>query len=283
MGNHILSCLLAVITIPIFAGKVSSTSVLTISGNSDSENEVSTKIPPLATTHISFLETLGIRNSLVKVPSVAITPQVSSDSLLVSKINHAIDSVSPISGNIQINTTVSVQENLQQETNIESPVTSQFPKFSRSSILSETLNNSNLVNPAPEKERIASVFGWRIRPFSGSLQMHNGIDYGAPLGTPVVAARDGIVTKVVSGCLDFSQRSCGDQFGNWIEIDHGNGMVATYAHLLNNSITVEEGTKVWQNQEIAQVGSSGWSTGAHLDFRIKVNGEFKNPAHYVKN
>jgi murein DD-endopeptidase MepM/ murein hydrolase activator NlpD len=113
--------------------------------------------------------------------------------------------------------------------------------------------------------------------------MHNGIDYGASLGSPVVAARDGIVTKVVSGCLDFRQRWCGSQFGNWIEIDHGNGMVATYAHLLNGSITVKEGTKVWQNQEIAQVGSSGWSTGAHLDFRIKVNGEFENPAKYVKN
>ncbi|MDJ0532427.1 MAG: M23 family metallopeptidase [Xenococcaceae cyanobacterium MO_207.B15] len=172
-----------------------------------------------------------------------------------------------------------------------------FPKISRSSLLGSSVPNNfcfstkssncssvekfNFSHPAPETTRVSSSFGWRRRPYSGRYQFHKGIDYGAPLGSPVVAAADGIVTKVVSGCLDFRNRWCGNQFGNWVEIDHGNGAVALYGHLLHKSITVKEGMKVWKNQEIAQVGSSGWSTGAHLDFRVKVNGQYKNPRNFV--
>ena len=164
-----------------------------------------------------------------------------------------------------------------------------FPKLSRTSLIvsSPTDNgifvsdSSKLANPAPETKRIASPFGWRKRPYSYQLQFHQGIDYGAPLGSPVVAVGDGIVTKVVSGCYDFGNLFCGGQLGNWIEVDHGNGRLGIYGHLKNSSIAVEEGMKVWKNQEIAQVGSSGWSTGAHLDFRLKVNGEYEDPAKHV--
>ena len=164
-----------------------------------------------------------------------------------------------------------------------------FPKLSRTSlVVSLPTNNSTfipketkLANPAPDTKRIASPFGWRTRPYSYQLQFHQGIDYGAPLGSPVVAVGDGIVTKVVSGCYDFGNLFCGGQLGNWIEIDHGNGALGIYGHLKNDSIAVKEGMKVWKNQEIAQVGSSGWSTGAHLDFRFKVNGKYEDPAKYV--
>ena len=169
------------------------------------------------------------------------------------------------------------------------PENPNFPKFSRSSLSTSSLKQDNssstglnFAHPAPDTKRVASRYGWRRRPYSGEYQFHRGIDYGAPLGSPVVAANDGIVTKVVSGCRDFRSRWCGNQFGNWVEIDHGNGVTALYGHLLHKSITVKEGMKVWKNQEIAQVGSSGWSTGAHLDFRVKVNGEYKNPAHFVR-
>ncbi len=173
-----------------------------------------------------------------------------------------------------------------------------FPKFSRSSLLvsylhhdngatikqdqCDSVTNCNFTHPAPYTKRVASPFGWRIRPYSGQYQFHQGIDYGAPLGSPVVAAADGIVTKVVSGCSDFRDRLCGNQFGNWIEIDHGNGAIALYGHLLHKSITVKEGMKIWKNQEIAQVGSSGWSTGAHLDFRVKINGKYQNPTQFIR-
>ena len=164
-----------------------------------------------------------------------------------------------------------------------------FPKLLRSSLIVSlptadstfVPQNTKLANPAPETKRIASPFGWRRRPYSYQLQFHQGVDYGAPLGSPVVAVGDGIVTRVVSGCYDFGNLFCGGQLGNWIEIDHGHGILGIYGHLKNSSITVEEGMKVWKHQEIAQVGSSGWSTGAHLDFRLKMNGKYEDPAKYL--
>jgi murein DD-endopeptidase MepM/ murein hydrolase activator NlpD len=279
MSKSVLGFLLAIAATPVFAETVSSTSILTTLESNQAKDKTQATT---SSTKLNFLETIEIRNSLVKIPSIPIAPQTNNSASILTKVNHLIDSVSPISSSIQTDIAVSVIKT-NPSPQATSSISSQFPKISRSSLLSETADNSHWVNPAPETERIASVFGWRIRPFSGRQQMHNGIDYGAPLGSPVVAAKDGIVTKVVSGCLDFRQRWCGSQFGNWIEIDHGNGMVATYAHLLNNSITVREGTLVWQNQEIAKVGSSGWSTGAHLDFRIKLDDKYQNPADYVKN
>ena len=164
-----------------------------------------------------------------------------------------------------------------------------FPQLSRSSLIvsfpqdnsSFVPINTKLANPAPETKRIASPFGWRRRPYSNQLQFHQGIDYGAPFSSPVVAVGNGIVTRVVSGCADFGNLFCGGQLGNWIEIDHGNGTIGTYGHLKSSSITVKAGMKVRKNQKIAQVGSSGWSTGAHLDFRLEVNGQHEDPAHYV--
>ena len=163
-----------------------------------------------------------------------------------------------------------------------------FPKLSRSSLIVDFPSNSTFVppntklaNPAPATKRIASPFGWRNRPYSNQLQFHQGIDYGAPYGSTVVSVGNGIVTKVVSGCSDFGNLFCGGQLGNWIEVDHGNGIIGTYGHLKRNSINVEEGMRVSKNQPIAEVGSSGWSTGAHLDFRLKVNGKHENPAKYV--
>ena len=167
------------------------------------------------------------------------------------------------------------------------PLISKFPSVSRSSLILSAPNQkaieneSLLAHPAPETKTVTSPYGWRRRPYSGQIQFHKGIDYAAPLGSPVVAAKEGVVLKVVSGCTDFGNKWCGSQFGNWIKIDHGDGMVAIYAHLRNRSISVRKGMKVRKNQEIARVGSSGWSTGAHLDFRLKVNGKYKNPKDFV--
>lgn len=166
---------------------------------------------------------------------------------------------------------------------------SKFPQLSRSSLITPfpqqdstfVSTQSKFVHPAPQTESIASPFGWRIRPLSNQLQFHAGIDYRAPLGSPVVAVEQGIITKVVSGCIDFGNISCGGQLGNWVEVDHGKGAIAIYGHLKNNSIKVEEGMKIRKNQEIAQVGSSGWSTGAHLDFRVEINGQQVDPNKFL--
>ena len=180
-------------------------------------------------------------------------------------------------------------KSIQTKSSQEYKSTPKFPELSRSSLIvtfpqeNSTFipRNTKLANPAPATKRIASPFGWRTRPFSNQLQFHQGIDYGAPYGSTVVSVGNGIVTRVVSGCADFGNLFCGGQLGNWIEVDHGNGIIGTYGHLKHSSISVKEGMRVSKSQPIAEVGSSGWSTGAHLDFRLKVNGEHKNPAKYV--
>ena len=143
-------------------------------------------------------------------------------------------------------------------------------------------------HPIAPGTRVSSSYGWRNRPISGEQQFHLGIDYAAPLGTPVKSVDGGRVIKVSSNsCPDFgnstAKRSCGGDLGNWIDVQLNNGKIVRYGHLQEGSIKVQEGMKVSRGQEIGSVGSSGWSTGPHLDLRIHDgNGNYENPAIYIK-
>lgn len=115
----------------------------------------------------------------------------------------------------------------------------------------------------------SSNFGWRIDPFSGKKAYHEGVDFMAETGTPIHAAGGGIVV--------FAENYAG--YGNMIDIDHGNGLVSRYAHA--SKIQVKVGDVVMKGQKIAEVGSTGRSTGAHLHFEVRHNGAPRNPAHYL--
>lgn len=114
-----------------------------------------------------------------------------------------------------------------------------------------------------------SSFGNRIDPFNGRLAFHNGIDYAAPKGTPILASAGG--TVIYAG-----YRS---DYGKTVEIDHGGGLVTRYAHA--SKLHVKVGEVVMPGQEIAKVGSTGRSTGPHLHFEILKDGYYTNPAPYV--
>lgn len=135
--------------------------------------------------------------------------------------------------------------------------------------------------------RVSSPYGWRDRPISGKRQFHKGIDYAAPLGTAVKSVDGGTVIKVSSNsCPDFGDSaakiSCGGQLGNWIDVRHADGKIVRYGHLQQGSIKVREGMAVSQGQAIAGVGSSGWSTGPHLDLRVRDDrGNYENPDNYI--
>lgn len=122
--------------------------------------------------------------------------------------------------------------------------------------------------PCPGYSRISSKFGNRTCPFHGK-ELHDGVDLAAPAGTAIFAARPGTVTK--SG-------KNGD-YGNYISIDHGGGMVTFYAHC--KTLLVKNGASVSAGQKIATVGSTGSSTGNHLHFGMHKNGEKVNPLNYV--
>jgi len=116
----------------------------------------------------------------------------------------------------------------------------------------------------------SSNFGYRIDPFNGQQSMHEGIDFPAEVGTPIVAAASGKVTYA----------EWHTQYGKMLEIDHGNGLVSRYAHASN--LLVKEGDLVVRGQRVAAVGSTGRSTGPHLHFEVRLNGVPQNPARFLQ-
>lgn len=124
--------------------------------------------------------------------------------------------------------------------------------------------------PVPGHTRITSPFGNRIHPILKTPRFHSGIDIAAPSGQPVVAAGPGVV--VSSGYLG--------SYGNTVIIDHGGGIMTLYAH--NSRLLVSNGDKVSKGQRVALIGTTGASTGPHLHFEVRENGNYMNPISYVK-
>ena len=117
----------------------------------------------------------------------------------------------------------------------------------------------------------SSNFGYRIDPFTGQQSYHEGIDFPAESGTPIVAAASG---KVIHAEVH-------REYGKMVEVDHGNGLVSRYAHA--STVDVREGDLVVRGQRIAAVGSTGRSTGPHLHFEVRLNGVPQNPARFLQN
>jgi murein DD-endopeptidase MepM/ murein hydrolase activator NlpD len=117
----------------------------------------------------------------------------------------------------------------------------------------------------------SSNFGYRIDPFTGLQTFHEGVDFPAEPGTPVVAAASGKV-------IEAGQHP---QYGKIVMIDHGNGLVSRYAHA--SRLSVGEGDFVVRGQRVATVGSTGRSTGPHLHFEVRLNGVPQNPARFLRS
>jgi murein DD-endopeptidase MepM/ murein hydrolase activator NlpD len=126
--------------------------------------------------------------------------------------------------------------------------------------------------PVPSVHRITSYFGLRRDPFTGRSKMHKGIDIGAPSGTTIVAAEQGVVVVA----------SWTNGYGNTVIIDHGKNTQTWYAHIRNGGIKVSKGQQVDKGQKIAEVGTTGQSTGNHLHFEVRIGGNAVNPLSYVK-
>jgi murein DD-endopeptidase MepM/ murein hydrolase activator NlpD len=116
--------------------------------------------------------------------------------------------------------------------------------------------------------RISSKFSRaRVHPILGGVRPHFGVDYAAPPGTPIWAVANGIVS--------FCGWSSG--FGNQVILRHTNGYTTWYGHLSRFGLGIKKGTRVKQQQIIGYVGSTGISTGPHLDYRLMKDGQFRNP------
>lgn len=115
-----------------------------------------------------------------------------------------------------------------------------------------------------------SPFGTRVDPIAGLQARHEGIDFVAPAGTPIVAAADGVVVVA----------EYHPEFGNMIDIDHGDGLSSRYAHL--SRLDVATGRLIKRGEEIGAVGSTGRSTGPHLHFEVRMLGVAQNPALFLR-
>ncbi|VFB16138.1 Septal ring factor [Urinicoccus massiliensis] len=129
-------------------------------------------------------------------------------------------------------------------------------------------SNKSLTWPVPGHSRISSPFGYRIHPVLGTQRFHSGIDIPAPVGTPIVAAKPGIVITA----------SYMGSYGNVVMIDHGD-IVTVYGH--NSVLKVSVGQQVSAGQVIALAGSTGRSTGPHCHFEVRVGGRPVNPLGFV--
>lgn len=126
--------------------------------------------------------------------------------------------------------------------------------------------------PVPGYTRITSKYGMRTHPITGVYKLHSGTDIGAPMGANFVAANDGIVVKA----------GYNGAYGNMVIIDHGGGIQTLYAHgsqiMVNVGDTVKKGETV-----VLKVGSTGYSTGAHAHFEVRINGVTTDPLPYITN
>jgi len=123
--------------------------------------------------------------------------------------------------------------------------------------------------PVPAYRGVNSDYGYRINPISGKQEFHTGLDLKATMGTDVVAAEDGVVI--------YAGNKGG--YGKTVIIDHGNGISTLYAH--NSSIVVSIGQTVKRGEVIAKAGTTGYSTGVHLHFEVRINGNHTNPTPYI--
>jgi murein DD-endopeptidase MepM/ murein hydrolase activator NlpD len=116
----------------------------------------------------------------------------------------------------------------------------------------------------------SSAFGWRIDPFTGFNAFHEGVDFMAEEGAPILAAAGGVVVYAAAH----------PQYGNMIEVDHGNDLVTRYAHA--SKLLVKVGDVVLRGSKIGEVGNTGRSTGTHLHFEVRLRGAAQNPANFLR-
>ena len=135
--------------------------------------------------------------------------------------------------------------------------------------ISEQYVGGAMAWPVPGYTRITSPFGMRTHPITGVYKLHTGVDIGAPMGATFIAANDGIVTYA----------GWNNAYGNMVIVDHGGGITTLYGH--GSEILVQVGQTVYQGTPVLKVGSTGYSTGPHAHFEVRINGEYVEPLDFI--
>ena len=152
---------------------------------------------------------------------------------------------------------------------IESAIQAEKKKLLESNKKAIVYDGGKFKWPAPSYTRISDDYGYRIHPTLGTEQFHNGVDMASPSGSPILAAYDGEVIAA----------SYSPTMGNYLMIDHGDGLVTIYMHA--SSLSASVGQMVVRGEQIGCVGSTGRSTGPHLHFSVRLNGSYVSPWNYL--
>lgn len=185
------------------------------------------------------LKNIGIGGEIEEPPSPDLTPLVNLDEK-ISKLERFV--------NLQVESFKDVESKLERD---------KYIRDHTPSIL-------------PCNGRFTSGFGMRRDPFTGRMHFHKGIDLAAPIGTPVYATADGVVSRIIREPRGY---------GILLEIDHGMGIKTRYGHL--SKVLVKPGQKVKRGQIIAKVGNTGRSTGPHLHYEVRVLNKPVSPLNYI--
>ena len=162
-----------------------------------------------------------------------------------------------------------IQTQIDEYNNQFAEVNKEILALSNVDVLSDKYIGGVMAWPIPGYTKITSNYGMRTHPITGVYKLHTGVDVSAPIGANFVAANDGIVTKA---CYNAA-------YGNMVIIDHGGGISTLYAH--GSEILVQVGQAVTRGEAVLKVGSTGYSTGAHAHFEVRINGEVTNPIEYI--
>lgn len=133
----------------------------------------------------------------------------------------------------------------------------------------DQISFGDLATVTPVMGTLWSEYGYRDHPIDGEYKFHNGVDIGADQGREIGAFADGVVEYIGQN----------DAYGNYLQIDHGQGIKSFYAHC--SQLCVRKGDVVTAGQKVAEVGSTGNATGPHLHFELKYNGMHIDPAYYI--
>ena len=163
-----------------------------------------------------------------------------------------------------------LQAKIDEYNNQVSTIEAEIKLMALNSISADYIGGA-LTWPIPGYTTITSEYGMRVHPITGAYKLHTGTDIGAPRGADFVAMAKGVVTKA----------SMTPAYGNMVIIDHGGGVQTLYAH--GSEILVQVGQEVEAGTPVLKVGSTGYSTGPHAHFEIRINGQPVNPMDYLLN
>lgn len=200
----------------------------------------------------------GLAKQVGKKSGIDVAPFLSSEA-------------APRGGVSQEGTYLSAEDLLRQLSGAESLLSAYQDQFSLAEVAFMLPDTRNLpaALPVPVTLGQSSSFGARIDPLSGRQTFHEGVDFVGAIGTPVKASGRGVV----------SFAGYHVEYGNMIDLDHGNGLTSRYAH--NSKLMVRKGESVEAGQIVALLGNSGRSTGAHLHYEIRYKNVAQNPMRFI--